>query len=269
MALPAVAVALACLCVACRERPPDRAPRQPSPEPTDHVGDVAQEAGKGTQTLQDEPYDARAAMDPPELIHSDNFTDLANWDDHTGGDVKLQNGTILLSTSRDGIVLRKEVPADLLIEMKAKAFRWKEGASGCGFRVLLRMNKTIPARSDRPAKHDFYDLQFHVTPDVANWGGYRHILVYKRFAGEKKNRQKLFLERRWPEGKTGHWYNVRILLEGSTITAWLDGEEIFTVVDKENSLPTGRFGLGGYVWGSHAYFRDLKIRAVPREDDEE
>jgi len=200
------------------------------------------------------------------LLYSEDFRNLDNWDSFTG-DLTFREGALLLGTSRDGIVLRKDVPPDLLVQFKAKSLIWREGTFGCGFRVLLRVRETVTGTDGTSPKHDFYDLQFHPTPDVPNWGGYRHILVFKQFAGKKKNMARSILERRWSEGKAGEWYEVRILIRGNTITAWLDGDEVFTVTDAENSFPTGRFGVAGFKWGNHAYFKDLKLWTVPDGED--
>ena len=202
------------------------------------------------------------------LIYRDDFQDLANWENHSGTDVLCEDGVVRLGTSRDGIILKRDLPPDLMIEMKAQALIWREGTFGCGFRVLLRMTETIPASGDSLSKHDFYDLQFHPTPDVPAWGGYRHILVFKQFAGSGKNVADCILEKRWNEGKPGHWYDVRILMEGSTITAWLDGEEVVAVMDPQQEFSGGRFGLAGFRDGNHARFKNLKIWAISREGEQ-
>ena len=200
------------------------------------------------------------------LICSEDLRNLDNWDSFTG-EVAFRDGALLLGTSRDGIVLRKDVPPNLLVQFKAKSLIWKEGTFGCGFRVLLRVRETVKGTDKTLPKHDFYDIQFHPTPDVPNWGGYRHILVFKQFAGKKKDMARSILERRWTEGKAGEWYDVRILIRGNTITAWLDGDEVFTVTDAENAFPAGRIGIAGFRWGNHAYFKGLKLWAVQDRGD--
>jgi hypothetical protein len=196
------------------------------------------------------------------LYRCDNFVNLDGWDSYTGRDIKFENGALLLGTSRDGVVLNKEMPSNLIIEFKARSLIWQKETFGCGFRVLLRFHE------NKKGKHDFYDIQFHPTPDVPNWGGYRHILVFKQIAEEEKNVMKGVLVRRWEEGKAGEWYDVRVVIEGDTIAVWMDGEAMLATTDKENSFPTGKVGLAGYRWGNYAYFKDLKIWALSKNDDE-
>lgn len=198
------------------------------------------------------------------VIYRDTFKNLNNWEYRHGSDKRVVNNT-LMSASYDSIVLKKDVPANLVIELKAKASIWDKRTIGCGFRILLRMNKAEGAEGEAIPKYNFYDLQFHPTPDpreIPNWGGYKYILVYKQFAEKKKDTQKCILEKRWLEGKAEHWYNVKILIKGNTITAWLDGEEVFSITDTENSFSAGKFGLAGYSSGSYAYFKDLKISSL-------
>jgi len=64
--------------------------------------------------------------------------------------------------------------------------------------------------------------------------------------------------------KTGVWYNLRVKAVGSTLTVYVDGTEICSVVD--TVYATGKVGLT--VYSSSVYFDDFEIRKLSSTEQE-
>lgn len=58
---------------------------------------------------------------------------------------------------------------------------------------------------------------------------------------------------------TEHWFKMKIVVKGNTITVSLDGEEIFSYTDA-HPIVSGHFGL--YSEGAEVVYRNLKIKGI-------
>ncbi|MDH7598034.1 MAG: alpha-L-arabinofuranosidase C-terminal domain-containing protein [Sedimentisphaerales bacterium] len=58
--------------------------------------------------------------------------------------------------------------------------------------------------------------------------------------------------------QTGKWYNIRIRCEGNRFQAWLDGQQVLDVTDRDRPYLTGRIGVG--TWGTRARYRNIQVK---------
>jgi hypothetical protein len=88
-----------------------------------------------------------------------------------------------------------------------------------------------------------------------------HVALFKKVGGG--GYQELTATRPLQDTEQGTWYHYRIVLQGPSIKIYVDGILIFDVLD--NSLPTGKIGIGAYS-GSTAYFDNIRVMGVnPKE----
>jgi len=178
-----------------------------------------------------------------DVIFKDDFSNtLSDWTIESG--VWTIEDSKLRGTASDNqrivILYRGEVGKDYEINVKVyviSAMRFPEGQ--------------ISFRYERPGNYYF-----------AGIGAYGYKTALGTFVGGSA--QMLASGGGLGTVKTGAWYNLRVKAVSSTLTVYVDGTEICSVVDTVHA--TGKVGLT--VYSSSVYYDDLEIRKLSQTEQQ-
>lgn len=187
------------------------------------------------------------------VLFSDNFTDpatyITQWERMYANEYSaIKDGVMLCRTGGSGVFCRKAIPSDFIVQVNAKC-EWrgespKEKWGMPGFNILLRGNKDEKGPS-------FYNIFF------CYWQrGGGEILIKKIAPGASSKKWEAM--QKW-DAEMGRSYDIRVAMEGKTITVWVDGIEKVSVEMKGDPLPAGKVGLGARVSRKTAYFDEFRI----------
>ena len=207
------------------------------------------------------PKPAATVKAAPSVILRENFDDLANWrrvHPKSPTSCKIENNTMLLGTGSVGMLLKKNLPEEFVITLKAKNERWMSDDKFKGHTAWIKIQLYVHPGNRGEKNPDFYDVCF--APERGFVYVYKYTQLPPNEPSTWRKTMKLVSEKAGLGTRLGRWYDIRIEVRKQGFGMYLDGEEVASVATPDDAFHKGTIGLLGGESGSAAYFKDLAIR---------
>ena len=195
------------------------------------------------------------------ILFRETFDDLSNWrrvHPKSPTTCKLENNAIVLGTGSVGMLLKKDLPEEFILNVKAKNERFASDEKFKGHTAWIKMQLYVHPGNRGETNPDYYDICF--APERGFVYVYRYTQLPPNEPSTWRKTIKIVSEKSELGTKLGRWYDIRVDVRREGFGVYLDGEEVASVLTPDEDFRKGSIGLLGGESGSLAYFKDLVIR---------